>query len=419
MNNPTKALLVTFDYSQRGKSGTGLAAASLLAACQKHTDYPGKFTIEHLAIEMPELQKIKITAEEVVKQINLKIDITKIDRLILACYVWSTDLIEPIIKLCKQQEFQGKTILGGYQIVNSTCKQLYPSGDYYISSYAEMALPAAILDNTAITSKIMDKSMDKDADFHALPSPYLNGTYPLTQDQPMIHWETHRGCIFKCNFCLHRDIKTNKVFDLESSRITEELKLFKEKNIRKINILDPVFNRGPNHIDTLKTAIRIGLKAELSLQVRFELINEKFLKLCSQLNVHLEFGLQTVIEEEYVTIERPNNLKKIREIIELLQKWKQSFEVSLIYGLPKQTVDSFKESIEFLHQRGMTDIKAFPLMLLEGTDLKEKQKEYGLVEGHIDSSGIPHVIESNTFTHSEWKIMHNIAQNLRIIEEAA
>ncbi|AWY01095.1 hypothetical protein A8139_14735 [Marinomonas primoryensis] len=416
MNSPTKAVMVTFDYSQRGKSGTGLAAASLLAACKHHKSYKSEFSIEHLAIQMPNENMPLLTTGDVFQQLESKYGVKNIDRLILACYVWSTHLIEPLINLCKKNGFQGKTILGGYQIVEETCMQLYPSADYYISSYAELALPLAILhkeENTILsTGKIINKNMDKDEDFQNLPSPYLDGTYPLYQNQKMIHWETHRGCIFKCNFCLHRDIKTNQVFDLDQGRIMHELRLFERMKIQKINVLDPVFNRGPHHKAVLKEAIRIKLESQLCLQVRFELIDEEFLSLCSQLNVHMEFGLQTAIKEEYVTIERPNNLKKVSTAIKMLNEYNQSFEVSLIYGLPNQTLDSFIESIDFLTDEGITNIKAFPLMLLEGTELKEKKAEFGLKEGRIDNSGIPHVIESNTFSHKDWLSMHHIATNL-------
>jgi len=412
MTQLTSALMVTFDFTQRGKSGTGLAAASLIAACHKHEGYGEEFIIEHLPIKMPEAPEI-IQPENVVRAIETQQKIDKIDRLILACYVWSSHLIEPVIALCKQKGFTGKVILGGYQVTKDTCKELYPSGDYYITSYAEFALPIAILDNTAITSILVDSTMDKNSDFIGLPSPYLSGAYQIEQNQEMIHWETHRGCVFKCNFCVHRDLQTGSVFDLDKSRIEKELKLFNTKNIKKINVLDPVFNRGPNHIETLETAVKIGLKSQLSLQTRFEMINEEFLNLCAQLNVYLEFGLQTAIEKEFKVIDRPNNLIKVKEAITLLKKWNQSFEVSLIYGLPNQTVSSFKESIRFLHEQGITNIKAFPLMLLEGTDLKKNQDKYGLKEGYIDDSRIPHVIESNTFTRSQWEVMHLIAKNLQ------
>jgi len=419
MKTPNQALMITFDFSQRGKTGTGLAAASLISACHVHKDYGTKFVIDHLPIKMPATHEKKLKPEEVINEIEKTVPMAKIDRLVLACYVWSSHLIEPIITLSKLNGFTGKVILGGYQIFHETCKDLYPSADYYITGYAEQALPAAIIDDTIISSIILDKPMGKESDFESLPSPYLSGTYPLEQNQKMVHWETHRGCIFKCNFCVHRDLQTDSVFDLNQSRIEQELRLFKLKNIKKINVLDPVFNRGSNHASTLKTAIEIGIKSLLSLQVRFEMINEEFLYLCSKLNVHLEFGLQTAIKEEYVTIERPNNLTEVSKSISLLKKWNLSFEVSLIYGLPKQTVRSFKESIQFLQSQGVTDIKAFPLMLLEGTDLKKNKEQFGLKEGFIDDSQIPHVIESSTFTNDQWKIMHLIAKNLQKHEKVA
>ncbi len=195
--------------------------------------------------------------------------------------------------------------------------------------------------------------------------------------------------------------------------------MFKQKNVKKINVLDPIFNNEPNHIEILKYAIEINLKAMLSLQVRFERINEEFLKLCSQLNVHLEFGLQTADVNESRIIERGNNMNRVGKSIKLLQQWNQTFEVSLIYGLPGQTISSFKASIEYLQRRGVDIIKAFPLMLLEGTKLAEDKGKYMIVEGVIDEGGIPHVVESFSFTRHEWQMMHGLASNLMLKEGAA
>jgi radical SAM superfamily enzyme len=203
------------------------------------------------------------------------------------------------------------------------------------------------------------------------------------------------------------------------NKIKQELDLFKIKKVKKINVLDPIFNNEPNHIEILKYAIKINLKAMLALQVRFERVNEEFLKLCSQLNVHLEFGLQTADVYESRIIERGNSMNKVDKSIALIQQWQQPFEVSLIYGLPGQTVDSFKCSIEYLHRRGVGIIKAFPLMLLEGTKLAEDKEKYLIVEDVIDEGGIPHVVESYSFTRQEWLMMHILANNLMLKEDAA
>lgn len=96
-----------------------------------------------------------------------------------------------------------------------------------------------------------------------------------------------------------------------------------------------------------------------------------------------------------------------------------SFEVSLIYGLPTQTLESFFESVDFLKRRGVSDVKAFPLMLLEGTQLAADKEVFGIKECHIDDSGIPHVIESDSFTKDEWKAMRDLAMKLTNLEESA
>lgn len=415
MNHIIQVLMVTFDFSQRGKSGTGFAAGSLLSACRSHYEYGRKFTIEHLPIPMSTDAKEQWSVSAIVNEINMTTSLVNLDKLVLACYVWSSSLIEPIIQACRQNGFQGKVILGGYQINKKSCRELYPSGDFYIPGYAEASLPMAILDEHSITQRIIDQPVN----FENLASPYLDGTIKIEQGHEMLHWETRRGCMYKCNFCAHRDLKDKGVHLIGIDKIKAEMDLFKQRKVQKINVLDPIFNNEPNHIEILKYAIEIGLKSLLSLQVRFERINDEFLKLCAQLNVHLEFGLQTANVDESKIIERANSMNKVGKMIELVNQWQQSFEVSLIYGLPTQTVTSFQYSINYLRTRGVDVIKAFPLMLLEGTKLAEEKQKYNITEAIIDDSGIPHVVACSSFNRNEWNQMHVIANNLMLTKEVA
>lgn len=408
MNKVKSSLLVTFDFSQRGKSGTGLAAGNLLSACRQHPLYGSYFTVGHLAIRMSTQAAMMPTPEDTLLHIQTKADLRTLDSLALACYIWSSSLIGPVIRLCRKAGFRGNVILGGYQIMAETCEALYPDGDIYIPGYAESALPEAFLKGSLLSKLVLDVPVN----FDTLPSPYLDGTIVLEQGQEMVHWETRRGCKFKCNFCAHRDLKNKKVNLFAMEKIRLELKLFKARQVKKINVLDPVFNLERNHLDILRYAKSIGLEALLVFQVRFECITEEFLSLCAKLNVHLEFGLQTAVREEYKLIKRPNDLRKVNDAIRRLHGWNQSFEVSLIYGLPGQTPDSFLESIDFLKSRKVATIKAFPLMLLEGTELADDKERFGVVEDIIDDSGIPHVVESYSFTRVQWDTMRRYARQL-------
>jgi len=410
-----QSLLITFDFTQRGKSGINLAAGSLLSACKQHPDYGEKFTVDYLSIEMKETREQNLTIDEIVNKIDHLHALRNLHGLALGCYAWNSYMIEPLIRACRNRGFKGNIILGGYQIHESSCQSLYPSGNIYLPSYSEASLPKAFLQDVVIGKLLIQDQVD----FNSLQSPYLDQTIKIQFGQEMIHWETQRGCPYSCTFCAHRDIATNAIHLFSIERLKRELDLFKEMNVKKINVLDPIFGSNSKSYEILEYAIKIGLKAQLVFQTRFENCSKRLLNLLSQLNTHLEFGLQTAVSVEYELIDRRNNLSKVNRIIIQLQQKNISFEVSLIYGLPMQTPDSFAESISFLKSRGVYSLKAFPLMILEGTQLSADRDKYKIKEGYIDNSGILHVIECISFNQADWQVMNSMAKNLDHKMEAA
>lgn len=244
----------------------------------------------------------------------------------------------------------------------------------------------------------------------------MTNTIPVSQNQKMVRWETKRGCPYKCTFCAHRDLGKNKVYKHQIDKIFSELSLFKKKHIERINILDPIFNVGGEYLNILKEICRINLTATVTMQTRFELIKgsngDDFLNLCKKINSHLEFGLQTIIKNECDVINRSNNVKIISEVLKKLNTANISYEVSLIYGLPMQTVSSFKKSINFLKSNFCKNIVAYPLMLLKGTELYACKNDYNMAEKEIGDYHIPTVVSSNSFTENDWLEMKNIANHL-------
>jgi radical SAM superfamily enzyme YgiQ (UPF0313 family) len=333
----------------------------------------------------------------------------------IGAYVWSEYLTNPLIRHLRQLHgFKGNVILGGYQISYADHAQLekeYPDCQYFIRGHAEDALLRLLLSPSYIKGII-----SCDVPFESLPSPYLTGAFPIAFRQEMVRMETQRGCPYKCSFCAHRDLKKGEVYRLPTQKAYEELAYFHERQVGKINMLDPIFNAGPTYIPCLEEMVRLGLKATVSLQCRFETIagpqGERFLDLCEQLNVHLEFGLQTAIREESALIDRKNNMEKVASAMAKLRVRQIPYEVSLIYGLPIQTLSSFQRSIDFVMAQGCTHITAFPLMLLKGTKLFGQKEFYGYREALLGEYQIPVAIASNTYSEADWQQMERIAQEL-------
>ena len=88
-------------------------------------------------------------------------------------------------------------------------------------------------------------------------------------------------------------------------------------------------------------------------------------------------------------------------------------EVSLIFGLPQQTLASFEASVAWCLEHHIPVIKAFPLLLLRGTQLDRERHRWGL---ETDGSAMSMVNRSSTFSRAEWTQMSRLSDALHRTE---
>ena len=91
-----------------------------------------------------------------------------------------------------------------------------------------------------------------------------------------------------------------------------------------------------------------------------------------------------------------------------------NYEISIIYGLPNQTLESFKETINWCLSKSVPVLKAFPLMLLRGTEIEKNKQQWGLIES---DDIMPVVLQSNTFTFQDWVQMSKMSEALKESED--
>jgi radical SAM superfamily enzyme YgiQ (UPF0313 family) len=338
----------------------------------------------------------------------------------IGAYIWNERILRKLLPLLRARNFKGRIILGGPQIsyVQRNLETLYPQVDVFIRGHAENALVEVMQTNRQVSSAGVhyagtpDRATQAKALLEQLPSPWLDGFIPL-RDQAFLRWETQRGCQFKCAFCQHRqpDAKVKgAVFPL--SRIMAEIDEICRAGVKEVAVLDPVFNSNehPGHaVRVLKRFAQQGYTGRLSLQCRAELIDDAFLDAAQALDVCLEFGLQTIHSKEQGAIERTNNMARVEQALEMVRSRGIRHEVSLIFGLPEQTLDSFKDSVRWCLERKVPVIRAFPLLLLRGTKLDLERDRWNLV---VTDDSMPEVVESSTFCRKEWNAMLRISEAL-------
>mgnify|MGYP001560808206 FL=1 len=336
-------------------------------------------------------------------------------------YVWSEDTIQQLISRIRELGFIGKIVLGGPQIsyCGSTLEENYPQADIFVRGYGEFALASIINHQGKIVLQGVHYAGDVDlveqtqVDLEILPSPWLTNVIDIN-NQIFIRWESQRGCPFKCGFCQHKEAGSRLVKKwFDTSRIQSEIEYFCQQEVQDIAILDPIFNSDQRANNVLQHFIDNGYTGRLSIQCRAEMTDDDFIEKASKLNVRLEFGLQTIHNSEGKAVNRNNNISKVETVLKKIAENEIDYEITLIFGLPKQTLASFQQTVEWCLIRKVPVIKAFPLMLLRGTEVEKRKSEWGLVESD-DSMAV--VLESNTFSKDDWEMMSQISEALKATE---
>lgn len=402
-------VLVAIDWQKRGDGKTSLGIASI-AATLKAAGI--RYRLVEGTISDPDF-----CLEDLQSRIQQALDEMGPNTLLgFGVFVWNDEAVCDLLgKLILPED--GRIVLGGPQISYTSAGGLepaYPLAHLFIRGAGENAMlrlaRGESLGQCGVHSAGQpDLGLQSELPLEGLPSPFLHGVVKIA---PEMRWETQRGCTFKCGFCQHRDPdgrQPTRMFDLD--RLAAEAKFFADNHVKRISILDPIFHTSDRHaVAVLNLLKQSGVTAQIALQCRFEMLTEVFLDALEGLNVTLEFGLQTTSSSVSKLIQRHNNMSKVEEKLGLVKHRGIDFEVSLIYGLPTQTLDSFKASTEWCRRQQVPRVMAWPLMLLRGTPLYEQKAKYGLLESV--GNAIPVVIASNSFTESEYKAMADIAEAL-------
>ena len=409
-------LLVSFDIRRPGELSASYAVASLKASL---LTLPEVEEVQTVSVAVPDACCNFQIILDTLQQERVR-DWGTYDTIGVSAYIWSDDWTKQFIRWLRREGFQGKIVLGGYQISYAKPTELvpeYPEADIFLGMYAETSILEAVR-MPRPSEPVYLNNTDYIVDFSVLPPLYASGLLPVSYGQGMVRMETKRGCPMKCSFCQYRDLNTQKVHTIGSDRTTQDLTFLSQMNIGKINFTDAIFNVGSEYLGVTQLMKELKLRSLLSFQIRPEYLlsetGKKFLDLVSEMNVVLEFGFQTSNPIENQAIDRHNHYEKINRAAQLVNERNIPFEISLIYGLPHQTPHSFQQSIDYSFGLNPVRVVAFPLMLYKGTPLYEQKAFYRFEEEVVGDFNIPIVTSSSSFTRDQWQIMHETAERLNL-----
>ena len=186
-------------------------------------------------------------------------------------------------------------------------------------------------------------------------------------------------CLKKCNYCdfcsfagLDENIRKSYV-----SALVKEIKSYKRE--RKIAI-DTVFFGGgtpsllePHELEAIYAAMLDSFEfmpdCEFTIEANPKTLTEK--KLCSykEMGVNrISIGLQSIHENELKILGRIHSFDDFKMAYEQALKCGiTNVNVDVMYGIPEQTVDSFKKTLDEVARLSPTHISAYGLILEEKT----------------------------------------------------
>lgn len=313
----------------------------------------------------------------------------------LSCYVWNVQALLAACAILRRERPALPIILGGPEVgpVGKSVLERHPAVSAVVKSEGEGPFAAIVRAHAARQplagipglwcrdgGEVVDTGEAPILmDLNTLPSPHREEY--AGYDNRFICIETQRGCVFRCNFCFYnKDFSIrNRRFDLD--RVKQEIRFWIERDVAEIYLMDPIFNL---KAERAKEICRFIIEhnhrgVAFHAEVWAEFIDDELARLMRAANFQFtEVGLQTTEETALAAVERRLRMAPFLAGIGHLKRHGIPFEVQLIYGLPGETVASFKRSLDFAVRLDPPHLAVFPLMVLPGTELWHKADVLGL-----------------------------------------
>lgn len=329
-------------------------------------------------------------------------------------FVWNKSILEKTAKILKENGVI--CIAGGPEV--TAHPEVFADFDYTVCGQGESKVPRLIWNilskNQTPPLATSESAKNLDSDFSqtldSFPSPYLDGTINPSEYEGAL-WELARGCPFKCSYC-YESKGEQKVSMFPASRIEQELDLFAKLKVPQIFVLDPTYNANKQRaLELLKLIAKKTPNTFYYFEARAEFIDKELAKAFTKIPCSLQIGLQSSNEETLKLVHRPFNRKQFIKNINILNQTGVTFGFDVIYGLPKESINGFKESINFAISLYPNNLELFCLSVLPGTDLYDRASELNL---KFQTEPPYNIIETSHFSKEDVKKAEKIANACNI-----
>ncbi len=337
------------------------------------------------------------------------------------CYIWNIDRIYEAIALLKKRLPHIPVIVGGpevgYRAENVLTEN--PMIDYVITGEGEYALPMLLQHmEQGDTSNVAGVSYRRGLGLVSIPeqplenppSPYIEEYFENLNGR-IAYLETSRGCPYSCAYCLSARCGKLKFYPLE--RAKEEIIKLANSGAKTVKFVDRTFNAHRERAKELFSFIikemgnRIPKGVCFHFEIAGDLLDDETIDILSTApkgSMQLEVGIQSFNEPTLAYIRRKIKVEKvIHQIQKVLSVGNIHIHIDLIAGLPLETYELFRESVNKAYRVGANMLQMGFLKLLHGSPMRDDPVRYPCA---FNETAPYEVVETPWISKEELKRLH-------------
>ena len=351
------------------------------------------------------------------------------DVLAYSAYMWNYDQVDASLKIVKDQRPEIWALLGGPLVTYSSQEimGILPADIVVCGTNAgELRFRELLKCDRTVESldaipmicyrapdgKLVNTGGALKEDVSQIPSIYETKAIDLDDGRRhTVFMETFRGCPFTCGYCIWGP-EGNKINSFDIDQLVRDIKIvYNHPKVEAVIFTDACLfytrKRARIICDTIASCSR---QIQTVLTLDMHVLDEDMVDHLEKIDLYhnqYHFGLQTTNPNAMQYLERPGTAtesgqeryaQKYINGVEMLRERIPTAEVSfdLIYGLPGDDYEHFRETIDFALDLKPSKLHFHPLLLLPGTRFFTDRDELSFVYDDIP----PYMVKAND-TYSE------------------
>lgn len=219
--------------------------------------------------------------------------------------------------------------------------------------------------------------------WHLFNSKIYMNPKAIAKESPVGTIGTSRGCVFGCTYC-NKSVFGRRFRAKSASRVVDEFELLLKNGFREIHVWDDMFATDLKRAKAICDEImrrKLRFTWQLECGVRVNCVDKEFFEKCVRAGCYkVAFGFESGNNQILESIQKGTTIEQARNAVRWAKEAGMETSGFFMLGLPKDTIRTMNETIDFACSLDLDYAKATILVPLPSTPVFEEFEKKGLLK---------------------------------------